>query len=92
MEKVCGYIDQIAGALDHAHQSGILHRDIKPVNILIEGEWLLLADFGLAKIVEGTEALTATGSSMGPGSTKSTSIASMTPDTSADPSASPCVS
>lgn len=65
LKKICDYIDQIAGALDHAHQSGILHRDIKPVNILMEDDWLLLADFGLAKIVEGTEALTATGSSMG---------------------------
>ena len=65
LEQVCDYIDQLAGALDHAHEKGILHRDIKPVNILVEGEWLLLADFGLAKIVESTQALTATGSSMG---------------------------
>ncbi len=44
------YIDQVAGALDHAHQQGILHRDIKPDNMLLEGDWLLLADFGLTKI------------------------------------------
>ena len=49
LDKVCDYVDQLAGALDHAHQRGILHRDIKPVNVLMEDEWLLLADFGLAE-------------------------------------------
>ncbi len=65
LPRVCHFIDQVAGALDHAHEQGILHRDVKPVNMLLENDWLLLADFGLAKIVEGSQALTATGSSMG---------------------------
>ncbi|MBN1993883.1 MAG: AAA-like domain-containing protein [Anaerolineae bacterium] len=43
------YIEQIANALDHAHEHKILHRDIKPANILLEHNWLLLADFGLAR-------------------------------------------
>jgi eukaryotic-like serine/threonine-protein kinase len=42
----------VAGALDYAHASGILHRDIKPANILLQGERVLVCDFGLARAVE----------------------------------------
>ncbi len=59
------YIDQVAGALDHAHEQGILHRDIKLANMLLEGDWLLLADFGIAKIAEGSTILTGTGAILG---------------------------
>ena len=50
--KVVNYLDQLAAALDVAHERGVIHRDIKPANILKTSEGrLLLTDFGLVKII-----------------------------------------
>lgn len=65
--EACAMAIQMARALHHAHMHDIIHRDVKPANMLIDERdpsHLLLADFGIAKII-GQKGVTKTGTAVG---------------------------
>ncbi len=65
VEQTVRYVTQVCGALAHAHQRGIVHRDIKPGNLMVTPEGVVkVMDFGIAKIAAIT-ALTHSGQTMG---------------------------
>ena len=67
LDDACRIAVQVLGALEYAHGHGIIHRDVKPENILLEDDQAVLADLGIARAMNavGEERLTETGLSLG---------------------------
>jgi len=56
---------QVGSALGYAHRRGVVHRDVKPANIMIDADgWSVVTDFGIAKVAE-SQGLTQTGATIG---------------------------
>jgi len=69
-DQVVRIVTAVGSALDHAHQRGLLHRDVKPANILLAGlgaddERIMLADFGIARRTGEASTLTGTNMTVG---------------------------
>jgi serine/threonine-protein kinase len=67
IDEAVALVCEVADALAYAHAQGVVHRDIKPENILIQSGHAVVADFGIARLLQdaGGETLTATGMSVG---------------------------
>jgi serine/threonine-protein kinase len=65
-EEACGLMAQACSGLEHAHEAGLVHRDIKPQNLILRPDGLLkIADFGIARAVGAATQLTAAGTVLG---------------------------
>lgn len=64
-QEAAGLIADLADAVDYAHRRGVIHRDLKPGNVLLDGMSPKITDFGLAKRIDASQQLTATGQVLG---------------------------
>jgi serine/threonine protein kinase len=66
LAEAASILEQIASALHYAHEQGVVHRDVKPSNILLRQDgYAYLVDFGLAKAFSGAVSLTGDGAMVG---------------------------
>src|SRR5580765_2249137 len=66
LEKALNYLEQICAGLSHAHQRSIIHRDIKPQNLLLTADrsTVKIADFGVARVSASDSPITSVGTNI----------------------------
>lgn len=66
LEKALYYLEQVCSGLAHAHESGVIHRDVKPQNLLLtaDRQVVKIADFGVARLAANEGAITRVGTNI----------------------------
>ncbi|MFF8837400.1 WD40 repeat domain-containing serine/threonine protein kinase [Streptomyces sp. NPDC015130] len=64
-ERTAAIAATLADALGHAHAAGVVHRDLKPDNVLLAGDRPVITDFGIARVMDSTQQLTRTNTVIG---------------------------
>lgn len=64
-EAAVDIVGQVAGALDAAHAEGLVHRDVKPSNVIIQNGFAYLVDFGIARPLTANNDVTGSGETVG---------------------------